>query len=89
MSKLRVGVVGVGHIGTNHARLYAELPQGQFSAILETDTTKAEQLASDYGVSAATSLEDFAERVDAASIATRRAVISTSRASCWNAASIC
>ena len=27
MKKLRVGVVGVGHIGKNHARLYAELPQ--------------------------------------------------------------
>src|SRR4030095_9784882 len=24
MKKLRVGVVGVGHIGSNHARLYAE-----------------------------------------------------------------
>ncbi len=26
MKKLRVGVVGIGHIGSNHARLYAEIP---------------------------------------------------------------
>jgi predicted dehydrogenase len=70
MSKLRVGVVGVGHIGINHARLYSELPHAEFSAILETDAAKAEQLAAQYGVAAASSLEDFAERVDAASIAT-------------------
>ena len=70
MSTLRVGVVGVGHIGKNHARLYAELPRGQFTAIFDTDDARAKQMAEKYGVAAATSLEDFAERVDAASIAT-------------------
>jgi predicted dehydrogenase len=70
MSKLRVGVVGVGHIGINHARLYSELPQARFSAILETDAAKAEQLAREYNITAAHSLEEFAEQVDAASIAT-------------------
>ena len=37
MKTLRVGVVGVGHIGKNHARLYAELPGAQFTAIYDTD----------------------------------------------------
>ena len=36
MKKLRVGVVGVGHIGKNHARLYAELPGAQLAAIYDT-----------------------------------------------------
>lgn len=70
MTKLRVGVVGVGHIGSNHARLYAEQSVAAFTAIYDTDRAKAEQLAAQYGVSAAESLEDFIERVDAASIAT-------------------
>jgi predicted dehydrogenase len=70
MSKLRVGVVGVGHIGKNHARLYAGLPQAEFGAIFDTDNAKARQLADEFGVTAATSLEDFAERVDAVSVAT-------------------
>ncbi|MBA2743673.1 MAG: Gfo/Idh/MocA family oxidoreductase [Chthoniobacterales bacterium] len=70
MSKLRVGVVGVGHIGRNHARLYSELPSADFTAILETDVSKARALEQEFGVKAAESVEQFAEHVDAASIAT-------------------
>ncbi len=70
MSKPRIGVVGVGHIGKNHARLYAELSATEFSAIYDTDMAKARQLAKEFGTTAAASLEQFAERVDAASIAT-------------------
>jgi predicted dehydrogenase len=66
----RVGVVGVGHIGKNHARLYAELPSAQFTAIYDTDRAVAEARAAEFGVKAAASLEEFAEQVDAASIAT-------------------
>jgi predicted dehydrogenase len=70
VKKLRVGVVGVGHIGKNHARLYAELPSAQFTAIFDTDPAVAEQRASEHGVKASSSLEEFAEQIDAASIAT-------------------
>lgn len=70
MKKPRVGVVGVGHIGKNHARLYAELPAGQFTAIYDTDRAVAEQHSAEFGVVAAASLEEFADLVDAASIAT-------------------
>ena len=70
MSKLRVGVVGVGHIGSNHARLYSEAKSGELAAIYDIDQRRAEQLAKKYGVYAAASLEEFAERVDAASVAT-------------------
>jgi predicted dehydrogenase len=70
MSKLRVGVVGVGHIGKNHARLYAALPSAEFSVIYDTDAAKARELGQEFGVAVAQSLEDFANRVDAASVAT-------------------
>lgn len=70
MNKPRVGVVGVGHIGKNHARLYAELATGQFTAIYDTDRAVAEQYSAEFGVAAAASLEEFAGLVDAASIAT-------------------
>jgi predicted dehydrogenase len=66
----RVGVVGVGHIGKNHARLYAELPGAQFTAIYDTDRAVAELRAAEFGVIAAASLEEFTEQIDAASIAT-------------------
>jgi predicted dehydrogenase len=70
MNKLRVGVVGVGHIGKNHARLYAELSGAQFTAIYDTDAARAREIANELSVVAAASLEEFAEKVDAASVAT-------------------
>ena len=70
MSRLRVGVVGVGHIGSNHARLYAEQTTAEFTAIYDTDAERAGELATLHGVKAASSLDEFLESVDAASIAT-------------------
>jgi predicted dehydrogenase len=70
MKKLRVGVVGVGHIGGNHARIYAELPQAEFIAIFDIDPVRAAEIAAKYKAEAARSLEEFAGMVDAASVAT-------------------
>ncbi len=70
MSKLRVGVIGVGHIGKNHARLYAEQSKAQFTAIYDTDLERAREMAAQFGIHAAMTLEDFAQHIDAASIAT-------------------
>jgi predicted dehydrogenase len=70
MKKLRVGVVGVGHIGKNHARLYAELSDAHFTAIYDTDQARARRMADEFGIVAAASLEEFTDQVDAASIAT-------------------
>jgi len=70
MKNLRVGVVGVGHIGKNHARLYAETEAVDFAAIYDTDATTARDIARQYEVRATDSLEEFSELIDAASVAT-------------------
>jgi predicted dehydrogenase len=70
MKKLRVGVVGVGHIGSNHARIYAEMPQAEFVAIFDIDPARAAEIAAKYGAKATESLNEFAELVDSASVAT-------------------
>ncbi|MDQ3199706.1 MAG: Gfo/Idh/MocA family oxidoreductase [Verrucomicrobiota bacterium] len=70
MKNLRVGVVGVGHIGKNHARLYAETDAAEFTAIYDTDAANAAQIAQQYNVRATDSLEEFAGLIDAASVAT-------------------
>jgi len=70
MKALRVGVVGVGHIGSNHARLYAELPSVQFTSIYDLDVIRANTVGKKYDLIPAKSLEQFAEMIDAASIAT-------------------
>jgi predicted dehydrogenase len=70
MNKLRVGVVGVGHIGSNHARLYAEIDSAEFAAVYDVDLARAKSIAKKYRATAARSLEEFGEMVDAASVAT-------------------
>jgi len=70
MKKLRVGVVGVGHIGSNHARLYAEIPSAEFTAVYDVEPFRSSTIASKFGAAAAKSLDDFISMVDAASVAT-------------------
>ncbi len=70
MKKLRVGVVGVGHIGSNHARIYAEIPTAEFTAVYDIDQPRANLIAKKYGGVATRSLHEFTQRVDAASVAT-------------------
>src|SRR5215467_499610 len=70
MKKLRVGVVGVGHIGTNHARLYSEITSADFTTVYDIDSTRANSVAKKFGANVAKSLDEFSELVDAASVAT-------------------
>jgi predicted dehydrogenase len=70
MKKLRVGVVGVGHIGSNHARIYAELPRAEFVAVHDIDPARGRAIAEKYNAKPAASLQEFADFVDAASVAT-------------------
>ncbi len=70
MKKVRVGVVGVGHIGSNHARIYAELPHAEFVAVFDVDPARAAEISAKYKAKAAGSLDEFAGMVDAASVAT-------------------
>ncbi len=69
-SPIRAGVVGTGSIGRNHARILAELGDVHFTAICDTNAATAQELAGKFGSRAVESLEEFAELVDAATIAT-------------------
>jgi predicted dehydrogenase len=70
MKKLRVGVVGVGHIGSNHARIYSDLVNAELVAILDIDPPRADEIGRKYKAKVAASLTEFAGMVDAASVAT-------------------
>jgi predicted dehydrogenase len=70
IKKLRVGVVGVGHIGSNHTRLYAEIPSTEFTAVYDVDVARGNAIAKKFGATSAPSLDEFIGMVDAASVAT-------------------
>lgn len=66
---LPVAVVGVGHMGRHHARLYSELPQSRLIAVVDKDPARAAQCAGQYGAKALTSLDDLPDGIRAASVA--------------------
>jgi predicted dehydrogenase len=70
MNKLKVGVVGVGHIGREHARIYARNPAVEFTGIYDLNPDAARRIAHQYNVPAYTSLPEFIEKIEAASLAT-------------------
>ncbi len=67
---LRAGVVGVGHLGRHHARLYASLPDVTLVGVVDTDRTRAEEYAKQYGARVFPDAEALAREVDLASVAT-------------------
>jgi len=68
--KIRTGVVGVGAIGRNHARIMAGLDTADFTAIYDANHEAAEALAAEYGTRAVGSLDELIAVVDAATVAT-------------------
>ena len=68
--KLRVGVVGVGHLGSRHAQIYAAMPGVTLAAVCDTDAKRARQTAEALHCDALTDHRQLAGRVDAVSLAT-------------------
>lgn len=66
---LKVGVVGVGHLGSLHARIYNELKDVELTAVVDVDREKAGEIGRSYGVPAFTDFREIFDRVDAVSIA--------------------
>ncbi len=70
MSRIKVGVIGVGAIGRNHSRVYHGLERAELAAVFDADRARAEEVAAEYGARAAASLEEFVDLVDAATVST-------------------
>jgi predicted dehydrogenase len=66
---LKVAVVGVGHMGRNHARIYAELDGCELVGVVDKDLDRARQVAGQHGGQAVSRFADLASSVDAASVA--------------------
>jgi predicted dehydrogenase len=69
MNKVKTGVIGVGHMGCSHARIYNELKQSEFIGIYDPDKKQARKIAEQYGCLAFESLPEFLRSVEAVTIA--------------------
>jgi len=67
--RLRVAVIGVGHLGRHHARLLAGIDGVELVGVVDLDATRAAQVAAAAGTRAATDLASLPE-VDAVTVAT-------------------
>ncbi len=70
MNKVKVGIVGVGHLGSLHAKLYKEIPDAEIVGLFDVDSEKLNKVAKDLNLDVYTSLESLIENVDAVDIVT-------------------
>src|ERR1043166_9948771 len=69
---LRTAVIGVGHLGKQHARIHAALAQegrSQFAGICDIDQSRGAEIARQYGVPLSLDWRELIGRVDAVSLA--------------------
>ncbi len=69
MGPIRVGVIGVGHLGQHHARLYAALPQATLVGVVDARPAQAKSVAERHGTIVFGDLDSLLKEVQAVSVA--------------------
>ena len=67
---MKVGVVGVGHLGQHHARVYEEIPEVELVGVVDADPARAKEIAERHQTQAFPSVDALVDAVDAVSIVT-------------------
>jgi predicted dehydrogenase len=68
MKKLRTAVIGVGYLGQFHAEKYARLEGSELVAVVDTDRSRADEIAAKLGTRGLTDYRELIGTVDAVSI---------------------
>lgn len=68
MRKIKVGVVGVGHLGSIHARIYRQLPAAELVAISDIDPLRLREISSQLGIQGFVNYKKLFGKVEAASV---------------------
>jgi predicted dehydrogenase len=69
MTLLRTGVIGVGHLGQHHARLYASLPGARLVGVVDRSADRAASVAERHGAKVFASPAELLPHVDVVSVA--------------------
>jgi predicted dehydrogenase len=70
MNKVRVGIIGVGYLGIQHARILSYLEEAELKAVADIDFQKALQIGNRHGVRYFQNYEEMIDDIDAAVVAT-------------------
>lgn len=68
-ARIRVAVIGVGHLGRHHARIYAAEPHLDLVGVVDTNRVRAEEVAAEYRTQPFFECQEVRGRVDAVSVA--------------------
>ena len=69
MTPLRAGVIGVGHLGQHHARLYASLPGAHLVGVVDQSVERAQTIADRHGARVFHTADEMLPHVDVVSVA--------------------
>ena len=69
MNRLRVAVIGVGHLGRFHAAKYSGMKEVDLVGVVDIDSSRAKAAAAEFNTNAFTDYRDVLDLVDAVSIA--------------------
>jgi predicted dehydrogenase len=69
MKKLKVGVVGVGHLGYYHASNLAAMPLVELAGMADVNEGRASEVASEFGTTPLCDYRELAPLIDAVSVA--------------------
>ena len=70
MKKIRVGIIGIGHLGTFHSKIYSQLPDVEVKFLSDIVEVNAKNLASELKAEYSDNFRDGLSKIDAVSIAT-------------------
>ncbi len=68
MEKLRAAVIGVGHLGKQHARIYSEIPEVDLVGIVDTNKDAGEAVAQRCKTAFYSSFKEILSKIDVASV---------------------
>jgi predicted dehydrogenase len=64
----RVGVIGVGHLGYHHARVYSQMPGVELVGVSDTNEKQLEKVTADFATEGFLDYEELLDRADAISV---------------------
>ena len=69
MGVVKTGVIGVGHLGQHHARIYSELPQTRLVGVADIDQPRRTEIGDRFGAAHFGDYRSLLSQVDAVSVA--------------------
>ena len=69
MEKLSIGVIGVGHLGKLHTKMFKQISNCKLVGVFDSNQEQAKSVADEFGVKSFKSIDELLSKVKAVSIA--------------------